>query len=459
MVIDQRVDVVVADLGLDRSRDAVGRCRAVGAPAATVGDPAELLDVHVHQLAGPVAFVAHRGDLGGPDHLTGHRVQRAPARGTRWRARIRDTVRAGTPSSAPIQSGPRRSLTAQLDDLLLDLGAGPRRARVRARGSVLQPGLALGGVAVDPGLHALARDPHRRRDVGLLPAAPDAAARSAAGRGRVGAGITVGHENLRVDVGLRQATPHPGVLLVQADPPLTNVLAGRFAERSRVYRADRSPFSYFLLSLLSFSQATVLYFNPTAHPVLSRSHVPLRPQCSAVQSLRPSVAPARAFSTHPCVVLGGLISPRCYLFIISPTAKYSHITIADCCLTCSPELDRQREPGQRADSAQTPQPHHQRVNSLSRPSPHRGVSRSRRLSHSAPRRIDSKVICSAEASNRCRRNHTSWALVQAVRRVDDPLAHSNFDSSAGRIKSPRQSSRARQIRRSLVHGSTNRRNS
>jgi hypothetical protein len=32
---------------------------AVGAPATTIGDPAELLDVHVDQLTGAVAFVAH----------------------------------------------------------------------------------------------------------------------------------------------------------------------------------------------------------------------------------------------------------------------------------------------------------------------------------------------------------------------------------------------------------------
>jgi hypothetical protein len=32
-----------------------------------------------------------------------------------------------------------------------------------------------------------------------------------------GAGITVGHENLRAAVGLRQATPHSGVLLRSVD--------------------------------------------------------------------------------------------------------------------------------------------------------------------------------------------------------------------------------------------------
>jgi hypothetical protein len=39
-------------------------------------------------------------------------------------------------------------------------------------------------------------------------------------------GITVGHENLRADVGLRQATPHSEVLLRSSPIAVTNVLAG-----------------------------------------------------------------------------------------------------------------------------------------------------------------------------------------------------------------------------------------
>jgi hypothetical protein len=53
---------------------------AVGAPAAAVGDPADLLDVDVDQLAGTVAFVADRGGLGRADHLAGDRVQRRQGR-------------------------------------------------------------------------------------------------------------------------------------------------------------------------------------------------------------------------------------------------------------------------------------------------------------------------------------------------------------------------------------------
>ena len=106
VVIDDGVDVVVADLGLLLD-DVLADLSAVGPPAATVGDPADLLDVHVDQLAGTVTLVTHRGRLRGSDHLAGQRVA-LHRRGTSWRRRILDTVRAGTPSSAPSQSCPRR---------------------------------------------------------------------------------------------------------------------------------------------------------------------------------------------------------------------------------------------------------------------------------------------------------------------------------------------------------------
>src|SRR4051812_39230959 len=102
---------------------------------------------------------------------------------------------------------------------------GAPRAGVRAAGPIDQPGLALGFVAGDPGPHALAGDSHRRGDVRLRPAGPmPLDDQLAAVNG--GAGITVGHENLRADVGLRQATPHSEVLLRSTPTAVTNVLAG-----------------------------------------------------------------------------------------------------------------------------------------------------------------------------------------------------------------------------------------
>jgi hypothetical protein len=52
-VVDGRVKVVVAD-----PPAATGRCPAVGTVAAAVGDAAQLLDVQVDQLPGPLALVA-----------------------------------------------------------------------------------------------------------------------------------------------------------------------------------------------------------------------------------------------------------------------------------------------------------------------------------------------------------------------------------------------------------------
>ena len=225
MVVDQGVDVVVADRALVRARGVVGGRAAAGAPAAAVGDPAELLHVHVDQLAGPVAFVADRGDLAGPDHLPGDRVQQRQRRDLVPAPGSGDTVRAGTPASAPIQSGPRRSRRRSSTTRSSTSAGGAPRHRVRPGGPVVQTGLALGGVPVDPGLHALAGDPHRRRDVRLLPAGLvplDDQQPAVDGQ----PSITVGHENLRSVRALDKPHPNRGFSSRQAIPPATNVLAG-----------------------------------------------------------------------------------------------------------------------------------------------------------------------------------------------------------------------------------------
>jgi hypothetical protein len=90
---------------------------------------------------------------------------------------------------------------------------------------VYQPCFPFGRVALDPGLDALAGHAHRGGDVGLLPAclmALDDQAPTMDGQ----AGTTVGHENLRVGVGLRQATSHPEVLVRSSRRAATNVLTG-----------------------------------------------------------------------------------------------------------------------------------------------------------------------------------------------------------------------------------------
>ena len=88
----------------------------------------------------------------------------------------------------------------------------------------MKTGFTLGGIAVEPGLHALARDPHRFGDVGLRPPGPTslddeqpAAKRSA--------GISVGHENLRWEWAFDKPHPIRRFSFVQAGTPATNVLA------------------------------------------------------------------------------------------------------------------------------------------------------------------------------------------------------------------------------------------
>jgi hypothetical protein len=70
VVVDQRMDVIEPELRSAISGEFSPRA-AVGSPAAAVGNAPELLDVHVDQLSRPLAFVADRGRLAGPDHLSG----------------------------------------------------------------------------------------------------------------------------------------------------------------------------------------------------------------------------------------------------------------------------------------------------------------------------------------------------------------------------------------------------
>src|SRR5262245_32843036 len=61
VIVDQRVHVVVADRRLVQTRRVVGRCASIAAPAATVANAAELLDLHMDQLAGSAPLVPAAG--------------------------------------------------------------------------------------------------------------------------------------------------------------------------------------------------------------------------------------------------------------------------------------------------------------------------------------------------------------------------------------------------------------
>jgi hypothetical protein len=131
----------------------------VGAAAASVGGLAELVDVHVHQLAG-LAFVAQGGALRRSDHLSGHRVELAQvghavasqdaAHCSRWDSEL---------GSEPVLTAP--VLVAGRLRPLLDPSGDLGGQRVRSRGPVVQAGLALGRVSSDPLAHIPAADSHR----------------------------------------------------------------------------------------------------------------------------------------------------------------------------------------------------------------------------------------------------------------------------------------------------------
>src|SRR5437763_10762625 len=114
---------------------------ALSAPASPAGDAAELLDVHVDQLAAPVTLVAHGGGLRGPHHLTRDRIQHAQPR---------QVMASQDPRHRPgrhtqLGGDPVRAATlllANLDDSLLEGRTGTARTPMRSRGPLMQASLA-----------------------------------------------------------------------------------------------------------------------------------------------------------------------------------------------------------------------------------------------------------------------------------------------------------------------------
>lgn len=151
-VVDERVHIVVAAACL---ADTVACFAPVNTPPATVGNPAELLDVHLDQLAPTLALVADCGLVRDANDVSGHRVALTQighvvaAQDARHSPGRNPNPRAQAGRTAPV-------LRAGGEDLLLDLDAGACGHRVGTRRTRHVPGLALGGVAVDPRPDALA---------------------------------------------------------------------------------------------------------------------------------------------------------------------------------------------------------------------------------------------------------------------------------------------------------------
>ena len=130
------------------------RSRTPPPRSTAVGDLADLLYVHVHQLPGPVPLVAAGGLLRGPDQLPGQRVavsqvgQLVAAQYPRHRA-----GRQADLGSQPVR--PSAMLAPSCYHRGLHSRTGPPRTALRSRRPVLQPRFALGGIAGDPAVRAL----------------------------------------------------------------------------------------------------------------------------------------------------------------------------------------------------------------------------------------------------------------------------------------------------------------
>jgi hypothetical protein len=113
-----------------------------GAPTATLRDAPELLDIHVHQFAGPGALIAADDPPGWPVH-EGQAVQMAAGQ---------DAVGGGGRKTQDRADAGRAELAldTQRHHPRLDRLRGSPRAGVRSAGAVEQATLALGAVAREP---------------------------------------------------------------------------------------------------------------------------------------------------------------------------------------------------------------------------------------------------------------------------------------------------------------------
>src|SRR5690606_3326102 len=201
--IDHRVHVVETDT---TSTDLFAA--PVGAPPTPVRDAAEFLDIDVHQFAGTAALIALCRGLGRLDHRTGHRIA-VPQVGHAVATQDSGHSPCGNPQLRAQPVLTPTILPARGNHLAFPPRRGSGRAAVRPRGTVVQSRFAFGGVPTDPGVYAFARDPHRLSDMGLLPALLVALHDQHAPVHR-GAGVTVGHENLRVGDGPSTSHTSPG---------------------------------------------------------------------------------------------------------------------------------------------------------------------------------------------------------------------------------------------------------
>lgn len=101
-------------------------------PASAVGDPPELLDIDVHQLARPIVFIADRCGLGGSDHLTGERVALVESRAAVAAQNPGDRACRDTDVGCELV-GPAAALTTSGQHHVFDIGCSLVSDRVWSR--------------------------------------------------------------------------------------------------------------------------------------------------------------------------------------------------------------------------------------------------------------------------------------------------------------------------------------
>ncbi|NYI03534.1 hypothetical protein FHU37_000477 [Allostreptomyces psammosilenae] len=182
VVVDGAVEVAVADAV------AFGGLAAVDAPAASVGDVAEFLDVDVDEFAGAGAFVAADDPSGGAVH-PGQAVHSVPGE---------DPVHGGG-GHAHQWADPRRAelaFCAQGDHLRLDPGRGAMRRGPWPARPVEQAFQAFGPPPADPLVGGRARDAHLRGDMRYRTPRGDPLDQQLSALERQ-PGVRVGHTDLR----------------------------------------------------------------------------------------------------------------------------------------------------------------------------------------------------------------------------------------------------------------------
>src|SRR5689334_14807179 len=246
VIVDGGMQVAVADDGVAVAA-ASGRgdgglavapagLLAVDAPAAAVGDVAEFLDVHVHQLARGGALI------------TAHPLAAGPVQVSQRRAAVAGQHRMhGGGGQAQPERDPRRAqplADTQLDDPPLRPHRRAGRAGLRPRRPVSHPGRPALAVAARPPPHRRMRDLESLRRPPQRPAILHHTPGQAQPPGLTQRGITVDHEDLP---GLacrcgdphrtRRSSPiqdHPAV-----SPSPTSV--GRTTRYQPAYRHERLP--------------------------------------------------------------------------------------------------------------------------------------------------------------------------------------------------------------------------